>query len=104
MKQYTSFVVPVPEFSGLLMDHNVTYRGISHLFHFMSCRGMDYTGTTSHTFARPIHTRQAFLETCKPPKLRPPMAVADLPARGLNWPRAHMAPLHSIASTTSGHH
>ena len=90
VKQYASFLFPVPDFIGLLMDLNVTKTGFRHLSEFMTRRGIDYTAATGHTFPRPIPTWQAFLDTwkdmAKPLELRPPVNVDDPPASGRSWP------------------
>ena len=108
VKQYGSFLFPAPDLIGLLMDLNVTKTGFRHLSEFMTRRGIDYTAATGHTFRRPIPTQQAFLDMWKDMakllELRPPVNVDDPPASGRSWPHALMGPLHSIASTTSGHH
>ena len=90
VKQYASFLFPVPDFIGLFMDLNVTKTGFRHLSEFMTRRGIDYTAATGHTFPRPIPMRQAFLDTwkdmAKPLELRPPVNVDDRPASGRSWP------------------
>ena len=89
MTQFTSFIFPVPELIGLLMDLNVTKTGFRHLFEFMTRRGIDHTAATGHTFLRPIPTGQAFLDMwkdmAKPLELRP-VTVKDPPAGGRSWP------------------
>ena len=89
VKQYASFLFPVPKFIGLLMDLNVTKSGVCHLSEFMTRRGIGYMAATGHIFPRPIPTRQAFLDTwmdlAKPLELRPPVTVADPPASGRSW-------------------
>ena len=90
VKQYTSSLVPAPDFIGLPMDLNVTKTGFRHLSEFMTRRGIDYTAATGLTFPRPTPTRQAFLDTwkdmAKPLELGPPVNVDDPPASGRSWP------------------
>ena len=90
VKQYACFLFPAPGFIGLLMDLNLTKTRFRHLSEVMTQRGIDYTAVTSHTFPRPIPTRQAFLDTWKEMakllEIRPHVNVDDPPASGRSWP------------------
>ena len=89
VKQCASSRFPVPEFTGLLRDLNVTKTGFCHLSEFMTRRGIYYRAATGHHFPRPIPTRQAFFDTwkdmAKPLELRPPLNVDDPPASRRSW-------------------
>ena len=90
MKQCASFLFPVPEFIGLLMDLDVIKTGFRHLCELLTRRLIDFRSATGHTFPRPIPTRPAFLDrwkdVAKPLNLRPPVTVADPRTRRRSWP------------------
>ena len=91
VKQYNaSFLFPVPDLLGLLMDLNIPKVDFRAVSVYMSCPGVAYTAATGYPFPRPIPSHDQFSDTwkemAKPLELQPRVSVVYPPACGRSWP------------------
>ena len=65
VKQYASFLFPVPEVFGLLIEWNVLRVGVKNVSEYITMRGGGgaYTAATGYPFPRPISRRHNSLGT-----------------------------------------